>query len=82
MHHLLIILDIFTLISLINFVNINKLILILKISGWCDVTDKMTTSVLKVLTYITTSITTIGLTVILLIMSVSTSTIAVILTQV
>ena len=81
MHHLLIILDIFTLISLSNFVNINKLILILKISGWCDVTDK-TTSVLKVLTYITTSITTIGLAVILLIMSVSTFTIAVILTQV
>ena len=82
MHRLLIILDIFTLISLSNFVNINKLILILKISGWCDVTDKTTTSVLKVLTYITTSITTIGLAVILLIMSVSTFTIAVILTQV
>jgi hypothetical protein len=82
MHRLLIILDIFTLISLSNFVNINKLILILKISGWCDVTDKSTTSVLKVLTYITTSITTIGLAVILLIMSVSTFTIAVILTQV
>ena len=82
MHRLLIILDIFTLISLSNFVNINKLILILKISGWCDVTDKSTTSVLKVLTYITTSITTIGLAVILLIMSVSTFTIAVMLTQV
>ena len=71
--------DIFPLILLSDIVSINKLTVILKNIGKCDVKHIMTlpikriTSVLKVLTYIITNIKAhpVGLSVIIVIMSVS-----------
>ena len=74
------ILDIFLLIVLSDVVSINEMTLILEIIGWFEVKHimmlpvKTMTLVLKVSTYITTSITArpIRLAAILVIMSIST----------